>query len=240
MPNPCLDLKANKSCIVTMGGHLVLQFDPVSISQEDCEGRPLTSSGSESLNSQPSPVQLMNDWHDLSVRSSSKNCHSWMGPLPTDMHLNNAIIHISNAYRAWRCITFILSFELGVSYKKKYIKKIFKHNLVFIIVHWSDGPQFLTPENCKFHSSDISVHSVLKLKIWETLYTYASGYATVWLQRLYVRTWLCEHVGVSIHISLWRPSVINFQCWKVLLFAQNNNQIAHVKCYAQRATRHHS
>lgn len=41
-----------------------------------------TSSGSDSLNSQPSPVQLMKDWQDLSVSSSSRNCQSWMGPLP--------------------------------------------------------------------------------------------------------------------------------------------------------------
>lgn len=46
--------------------------------------RPLTSSGSESLNSQPSPVQLMKDWQDLSVSSSRRNCHSWMGPLPEE------------------------------------------------------------------------------------------------------------------------------------------------------------
>lgn len=42
----------------------------------------LTSSGSESLNSQPSPVQLMKDWQDLSVSNSRRNCHSWIGPLP--------------------------------------------------------------------------------------------------------------------------------------------------------------
>lgn len=41
-----------------------------------------TSSGSASLNSHPSPVQLMNDWHDLSDSNSRRNCHSWMGPLP--------------------------------------------------------------------------------------------------------------------------------------------------------------
>ena len=70
-----------------------------------------TSSGSESLNSQPSPVTRkedelkcclwlgqnivfalgigsrlpvheMNCWQDLSVSSSSRNCHSWMGPEP--------------------------------------------------------------------------------------------------------------------------------------------------------------
>ena len=44
----------------------------------------LTSSGSESLNSQPSPVQLMKDWQDLSVSNSRRNCHSWIGPLPGD------------------------------------------------------------------------------------------------------------------------------------------------------------
>ncbi len=42
----------------------------------------LTSSGSVSLNSQPSPVQLMMLWQLVSVSSSSRNCHSWMGPLP--------------------------------------------------------------------------------------------------------------------------------------------------------------
>lgn len=42
----------------------------------------LTSSGSESLNSQPSPVQLIKDWQDLSVSNSRRNCHSWIGPLP--------------------------------------------------------------------------------------------------------------------------------------------------------------
>ena len=44
----------------------------------------LTSSGSESLNSQPSPVQLIKDWQDLSVSNSRRNCHSWIGPLPGD------------------------------------------------------------------------------------------------------------------------------------------------------------
>lgn len=57
-------------------------------SQQVCQrvvmSRPLTSSGSESLNSQPSPVQLMKDWQDLSVSSSRRNCHSWMGPLPEE------------------------------------------------------------------------------------------------------------------------------------------------------------
>jgi hypothetical protein len=42
----------------------------------------LTSSGSESLNSQASPVQEMKEEQVLSVRSSSRNCHSWMGPEP--------------------------------------------------------------------------------------------------------------------------------------------------------------
>ncbi len=41
-----------------------------------------TSSGSESLNSQSSPVQEMKAWQDLSVSSSRRNCQSWMGPLP--------------------------------------------------------------------------------------------------------------------------------------------------------------
>jgi hypothetical protein len=41
-----------------------------------------TSSGSESLNSQASPVQEMKEEQVLSVRSSSRNCHSWMGPEP--------------------------------------------------------------------------------------------------------------------------------------------------------------
>ena len=45
----------------------------------------LTSSGSVSLNSQPSPVQEMNCWQDLSVRSSSRNCQSWMGPEPWNL-----------------------------------------------------------------------------------------------------------------------------------------------------------
>jgi len=44
--------------------------------------RRATSSGSDSLNSQPSPVHEMKLWHDLSVSSSSKNCHNWMGPEP--------------------------------------------------------------------------------------------------------------------------------------------------------------
>ena len=26
----------------------------------------------------------MKDWHDLSVSSSRRNCHSWMGPLPAE------------------------------------------------------------------------------------------------------------------------------------------------------------
>ena len=34
------------------------------------------------MNSQPSPVQAMMAWQFLSVRSSSRNCHSWMGPDP--------------------------------------------------------------------------------------------------------------------------------------------------------------
>lgn len=52
---------------------------------------PLTSSGSESLNSQPSPVQLMKDWHDLSVSSSRRNCHSWIGPLPAEQRGREAL-----------------------------------------------------------------------------------------------------------------------------------------------------
>lgn len=46
----------------------------------------LTSSGSMSLNSHPSPVQLRMLWHALSVKSSSRNCHSCIGPLP--VHTN--------------------------------------------------------------------------------------------------------------------------------------------------------
>ena len=34
------------------------------------------------MNSHPSPVQLMNDWQDLSESNSRRNCHSWIGPLP--------------------------------------------------------------------------------------------------------------------------------------------------------------
>lgn len=48
----------------------------------DPPGSGHTSSGSESLNSHPSPVQLMNDWQDLSESNSRRNCHSWIGPLP--------------------------------------------------------------------------------------------------------------------------------------------------------------
>ena len=44
--------------------------------------RRATSSGSDSLNSQPSPVQEIKLWHDLSVNNSSKNCHNWIGPDP--------------------------------------------------------------------------------------------------------------------------------------------------------------
>ena len=42
----------------------------------------ITSSGSVSLNSHPSPVHVMICWHVRSVNISSKNCHSWIGPLP--------------------------------------------------------------------------------------------------------------------------------------------------------------
>lgn len=44
-----------------------------------------TSSGSVSLNSQPSPVHEMKPWQLLSVRSSSRNCHSWIGPEPENV-----------------------------------------------------------------------------------------------------------------------------------------------------------
>lgn len=50
-----------------------------------------TSSGSVNLNSHPSPVQLIHDWQLRSVRSSSRNCHSWMGPLPVWCSRENTI-----------------------------------------------------------------------------------------------------------------------------------------------------
>jgi hypothetical protein len=40
----------------------------------------LTSSGSDILNSQLLPVHVMHFLADLSESSSSRNCHSWMGP----------------------------------------------------------------------------------------------------------------------------------------------------------------
>ena len=46
-----------------------------------------TSSGSIILNSQPEPVQTMMFWQDLLQRSSSRNCHSWMGPDPLKLGL---------------------------------------------------------------------------------------------------------------------------------------------------------
>ena len=46
-----------------------------------------TSSGSIILNSQPAPVQQMMDWQDLLHSSSSRNCHSWMGPEPLKLGL---------------------------------------------------------------------------------------------------------------------------------------------------------
>ena len=64
--------------------------------------RRATSSGSVSLNSHSSPVQLMHPWHDRSVRSSSRNCHSCMGPLPvgTNMVLDNLFhkVHLGQNY----------------------------------------------------------------------------------------------------------------------------------------------
>lgn len=51
----------------------------------------LTSSGSVSLNSHPSPVQRMHERLCWSVRSSSKNCHSWMGPLPIRISAGNTV-----------------------------------------------------------------------------------------------------------------------------------------------------
>lgn len=48
----------------------------------------MTSSGSVSLNSHPFPVQLIHDWQLRSVRSSSRNCQSWMGPLPIETWQN--------------------------------------------------------------------------------------------------------------------------------------------------------
>lgn len=53
----------------------------------------LTSAGSDILNSQPSPVQLMKVWQAESNRSSRRNCQSWMGPDP--MGKNNTELYIS-------------------------------------------------------------------------------------------------------------------------------------------------
>ena len=50
-----------------------------------CISKQITSSGSVSLNSQPSPVQEMNCWQDLSVNNSSRNCQSWIGPEPYNL-----------------------------------------------------------------------------------------------------------------------------------------------------------
>lgn len=48
-----------------------------------------TSSGSVSLNSHPSPVHEMKPWHDLSVRSSSKNCHNWKNTKFVSNHMKS-------------------------------------------------------------------------------------------------------------------------------------------------------
>ena len=44
--------------------------------------RRATSSGSTSLNSQPSPVHLIQLWQSLCVSNSSRNCHNCTGPDP--------------------------------------------------------------------------------------------------------------------------------------------------------------
>ena len=60
-----------------------------------CLRKQITSSGSVSLNSQPSPVQEMNCWQDLSVNNSSRNCQSWIGPEPYNLVCDFNSIKIS-------------------------------------------------------------------------------------------------------------------------------------------------
>ena len=60
-----------------------------------CISKQITSSGSVSLNSQPSPVQEMNCWQDLSVNNSSRNCQSWIGPEPYNLVCDFNSIEIS-------------------------------------------------------------------------------------------------------------------------------------------------
>lgn len=78
-------MEPNKNCgkVKAAFVHVVNDLGPPrACARVPAGSQPLTSSGSESLNSQPSPVQLMKDWQDLSVSSSRRNCHSWMGPVP--------------------------------------------------------------------------------------------------------------------------------------------------------------
>lgn len=73
----------------------------------------LTSAGSDILNSQPSPVQLMKVWQAESSRSSRRNCQSWMGPDPDGQKLY-WVIHLNK--NKW----FSLCYDKYVCFKSFY------------------------------------------------------------------------------------------------------------------------
>ena len=78
-----------------------------------CISKQITSSGSVSLNSQPSPVQEMNCWQDLSVNNSSRNCQSWIGPEPYNLICDFNSIKISKPTAS--SITAIQNFKICIS-----------------------------------------------------------------------------------------------------------------------------
>ena len=78
-PSPCDLLEKNGSVKWVT---LCLCCFPLDGKEVCVKSLALTSSGSVSLNSHSSPVQEIKLWQVLSVSSSKRNCHSWMGPEP--------------------------------------------------------------------------------------------------------------------------------------------------------------
>lgn len=80
-----------------------------------------TSSGSINLNSQPSPVQQMNDLQSSVVKSSNKNCHSWMGPEPKMKNISlafksvSSLLQLINAYQYKHKYKYCTSMSINIS-----------------------------------------------------------------------------------------------------------------------------
>ncbi len=83
--------KSVNRSILKESRHLGLESISCLVHGSDC-----TSSGSESLNSQPCPVQEMTCCRDRSDSSSSRNCHSCIGPAEpqfTSYYDLKAVVH---------------------------------------------------------------------------------------------------------------------------------------------------